>query len=265
MSGISPMRTNACTNVAELSGDAQVAGKGERETGTCGDAVHRGDHRLVHRPDRADRRGVVVAQDGAHVQAAVRRCGAQVLAAAETAAGAGDDHSANRHDRTRRRAAAAVTSSSNAGVIAFSTSGRLSVSVSTPSVIDCRSCGVLGAMLRRSSRRTLRRRRAEIVEALIGVDAGVVAVGPDRIQPIRAHQRDIRELVLARMQVRVGAEPAAKTRFAFARGAGAGAAEHRKRECGARRRQTTRSAATDASRRSRSAAAGDQVPRVRPG
>ena len=90
-----PIRMNAWTNVAELGGDAEVAGERERESGAGRDAVDSGDHRLVHGTDGADRRGVVIPEHRSHVESTVGRGGTEILTAAEAAPRAGDDHRAN--------------------------------------------------------------------------------------------------------------------------------------------------------------------------
>src|SRR4029077_1719619 len=120
-----------------------------------------------------------------------------------------------------------VTSSSSAGVIAFSTSGRLRVRVRTPSATDWSSSGaVVGVASAVTLRRPLRRRAAELAQPLVRVDPGVVPVRPDGVQAVRADQRDVGQLVFTGVQDRVGAEPTAIPGLAFARCAGAGAPEH---------------------------------------
>ena len=74
-----------------LSRNPQVARERERKARAGGDAVHRRDHRLVHRSDDADCGGVVVPEDRADVKPSCVR-GAEVLATAESAPCPGDDH-----------------------------------------------------------------------------------------------------------------------------------------------------------------------------
>ena len=76
--------------------DAQVARERERRTGAGGDAVHRGDHRLLHRRQRQHGR-VVVPLDGREqlvAAAALQQLDVllEVLAGAERPSGAGEHH-----------------------------------------------------------------------------------------------------------------------------------------------------------------------------
>ncbi len=61
-------------------------------------------------------------------------------------------------------------------------------------------------------------------------DAGVVAVRPDRVQPVGADQLDVRELVLARAQLRVGREAPAKPGLSLAGRARTGSTQRRERD-----------------------------------
>ena len=78
-----------------LCGDAEVAREREREAGPGGHPVDRCDDRLIHRSDRPDGRGVVIAEDRADVDRPLADCGAKILTAAEAPAGARDDHRAD--------------------------------------------------------------------------------------------------------------------------------------------------------------------------
>jgi hypothetical protein len=78
--------------IAAVNGAA--AGAGEREACTGGGSVHGRDHRLLERPDRGDVRVVAAAQAGADVAGLVAEF-AQILADAEAASGACDDHRAD--------------------------------------------------------------------------------------------------------------------------------------------------------------------------
>ena len=104
LSGMTPIFANDWMNVALGRREDDVAREGEVGAGAGGDAVHRADDRLLERANRADDRVVAVAHEVAEVghHAVLRRRLGQVLAGAEAAAGAGQQHGANRRGPRRR-------------------------------------------------------------------------------------------------------------------------------------------------------------------
>ena len=118
----------AGTKLADVGGDAQVAGAREREPRARGGAVHRRDHRLLQRADREDVRVVALAQAPADVAGRLAELG-QVLADAEAAPRAGE------HDRAHLGVAGLLQRAASARCMsalnALRTSGRLSVIVRT--------------------------------------------------------------------------------------------------------------------------------------
>ena len=87
------MRAKACTKLAERAAMHDVAGERQIGAGAGRDAVDRGDHRQRQLPDFFDHRVIVVEQIGDIVRVGVDDRG-QVLAGAEAAPGAGQQHRA---------------------------------------------------------------------------------------------------------------------------------------------------------------------------
>src|ERR1700694_3714457 len=133
---------------------------------------------------------------------------------------------------------ASATASSNPSVMALRTLGRLSVSVSTPSSRVARTGGLatsvdIGSTLvarRCSSIRGATTVFAQLAQRGVRVYAGVVAVGPHDVQAIRADERYVRQLVLARLEQRLHGKPPRKARLALARRARARPAQHIERD-----------------------------------
>src|SRR6202165_5770244 len=129
---------------------------------------------------------------------------------------------------------ASATESSNPSVMALRTLGRLSVSVSTPSSRVARTGGLatsvdIGSTLvarRCSSIRGATTVFAQLAQRGVRVYAGVVAVGPHDVQAIRADERYVRQLVLARLEQRLHGKPPRKAGLALARRARARPAQH---------------------------------------
>src|SRR5207302_6318797 len=115
--------------------------------------------------------------------------------------------------------------SSSSGVIALSTCGRLSVRVRTPLSSSWSSGSGSGwAASAHIARETLIDCAfAKLAKARERVDTGVVPVSPDRVQAVRADQRDVGELVLTGAQLGLGGEPTRKPGLAAAAGTRAGA------------------------------------------
>src|SRR5947209_1932387 len=108
--------------------------------------------------------------------------------------------------------------SSSSGVIALSTWGRLRVRVNTPAAVELSSgaaAAVTGSAL--MARRTLVHACfAKLAQPGERVDAGVVAVGPHRVQAVCADQRDVCQLVLAGTQLGLGRQATREARLAAA-------------------------------------------------
>ena len=98
LSGITPIFANDWMNVALDRREHDVAREREVRSGAGRDAVHRAEHRLLERADRADDRVVAVADDVAEVghRAVLRHRLGEILAGAEAAAGSGEHDGAER-------------------------------------------------------------------------------------------------------------------------------------------------------------------------
>src|SRR6202023_2297607 len=131
-----------------------------------------------------------------------------------------------------------ATASSNPSVIALRTLGRLSVSVSTPS---SRASSTGGSAISVDIDSTLVARRhtairpaatvfAQLTERCVGVDAGVVAVGPHHIQAVRPDERYVRQFILTRLEQRLHGKSPGTTRLTLARSARTCPAQHIERD-----------------------------------
>src|SRR5665213_4400975 len=139
--------------------------------------------------------------------------------------------------RTAASAAAswqpAATASSTSSVSPLSTSGRFSVRVSTPASEAVSTTGAAPITMRPLYRRCSgggHHPFAHFTQSFERVNAGVVAVGPHHVEPVGPHQRDVGEVVLARLEVGTDREAAGAAHLPVARGTGAGAAEQGERD-----------------------------------
>jgi len=168
----------------------------------------------------------VIPEDRTNIEATFAGSGAQILPAAEAASCTGDDHRSHRATRSglAERIGDLVKERRRDRIEHL----RTVEGQRQHPVVDAREelrvghrrcfCG--------HSRRTLRRRVAELAEPLIRVDAGVVPIGPHRIEAVCTNQRDVGELILSGMELRVRAEAATVAGLAFASSTRARAPEH---------------------------------------